>query len=295
MTATPQTSPAIGRQLRSLDDPDALRELVRNLREGIYITTSDGEILDANPAFLAMFGVATLEELRQHNAESLVVDPSRRAEELRLLARDGAIREFELQIRRLDGEIRTVLDTTYAIRDPDTDEILYHGILIDITSRKALEEQLREQSLRDPLTGTWNRRYLDELERGFASLGIATWGCIFIDVDHFKQYNDRFGHEAGDMVLVKMSRFLSSQVRATEAIVRVGGDEFVVILADADETATRHVAERLGAAALHGAPVPFSLGWAARLENESIMRTVGRADEKMLAVRVIERMPERRG
>jgi diguanylate cyclase (GGDEF)-like protein/PAS domain S-box-containing protein len=295
MTATPQASPTIGRHLRSLDDPDALRELVRNLREGIYITTSEGEILDANPAFLDMFGAATLDELRRHNAVSLVVDPSRRAEELELLARDGAIREFELTIRRLDGQVRTVLDTTYALHDPDTGEILYHGILIDITARKALEEQLREQSLRDPLTGTWNRRYLDELERHFASFGITRWGCIFIDVDHFKQYNDRFGHEAGDMVLVKMSRFLATQVRASEAIVRVGGDEFVVVLADADDTATTQVAERLGAAALHAAPVPFSLGWAARQETESLLRTVGRADERMLAVRVIERMPERRG
>jgi diguanylate cyclase (GGDEF)-like protein/PAS domain S-box-containing protein len=294
MTATPQASPPIGRHLRSLDDPDALRELVRNLREGIYITTAEGEILDANPAFLDMFGAATLDELRRHNAVSLVVDPARRAEELELLARDGAIREFELTIRRLDGQVRTVLDTTYAIRDPDTGEILYHGILIDITARKALEEQLREQSLRDPLTGTWNRRYLDELERHFASLGIVSWGCIFIDVDHFKQYNDRFGHQAGDMVLVKMSRFLATQVRASEAIVRVGGDEYVVVLADADEAATAHVAERLGAAALHAAPVPFSLGWAARHDTESLLRTVGRADEKMLAVRVIERMPERR-
>jgi diguanylate cyclase (GGDEF)-like protein/PAS domain S-box-containing protein len=282
-------------RLRSLDDHDALRELVRNLREGIYITTSDGEILDANPAFLDMFGVASLEELRAMNAVNLVVDPAQRAEELELLARDGAIREFELQIRRVDGEIRTVLDTTYAIHDPDTGEVLFHGILIDITARKQLEEQLREQSLRDPLTGSWNRRYLDELGAGFESFGIGRWGCIFIDVDHFKQYNDRFGHEAGDVVLVKMSRFLSSQVRATESVVRVGGDEFVVVLPDADEDATLHVAERLSAAALHGAPVPFSLGWAARHDGESLQRTLGRADEKLLAVRVIERMPERRG
>lgn len=281
-------------RLRSLEDHDALRELVRNLREGIYITTADGEILDANPAFLDMFGVGSLEELRAMNAVNLVVDPAQRAEELELLARDGAIREFELQIRRVDGEIRTVLDTTYAIHDPDTSEVLFHGILIDITARKQLEEQLREQSLRDPLTGTWNRRYLDELEAGFESVGIARWGCIFIDVDHFKQYNDRFGHEAGDMVLVKMSRFLASLVRATESIVRVGGDEFVVVLPDADEAATLHVADRLRAAALHGAPVPFSLGWASRSDHESLQRTLGRADEKLLAVRVIERMPERR-
>jgi diguanylate cyclase (GGDEF)-like protein/PAS domain S-box-containing protein len=278
----------------SLSDPDTLREFVRTVQEGIYITNSRGEILDANPAFLAMFGVSSLEELRKYSAADLLVDPRRREQELALLERDGAIREFELQIARPDGGVSTVLDTTYAYRDPATGEVVYHGILFDITARKELEDRLREQSLRDPLTGCWNRRYLDELSTRMEALQVKQWGCLFIDIDHFKRYNDEHGHKAGDTVLVKMARFLLRQVRAEESVIRIGGDEFVVILAGADAPRTESVANRLQLTALRTAPVAFSLGWAARERGESLERTLSRADQRLLAVRVVERSPLRR-
>ncbi|MGI8497733.1 MAG: GGDEF domain-containing protein [Gemmatimonadaceae bacterium] len=291
------TQPTSVNRFDSLDDPETLRVLVRNLQEGIYISNARGEILDANPAFLEMFGVTSLEELRSHTAEELLVDPERRAQELELLNRDGAIREFELRIRRMDGGTRTVLDTTYATRDPVTGEMFYHGILIDITARKALENRLREQSLRDPLTGCYNRRYLTELERSIVDLEVNSWGCIFIDIDHFKQYNDRHGHQAGDLVLVKMGHFLMGQVRAEEAVVRLGGDEFAILLVGADDERTARIATRLQIAALRRAPVAFSLGFAVRENDEAFERTLNRADHNLLAVRVIERSPEvdRRG
>jgi len=83
------------------------------------------------------------------------------------------------------------------------------------------------------------------------------WGCIYLDIDHFKQYNDKNGHAEGDAVLVKMARFLMRHVRAEEAVVRVGGDEFLVVLCDSDEDQTEHVVARLSAAAPTSAPVPF--------------------------------------
>jgi diguanylate cyclase (GGDEF)-like protein len=120
------------------------------------------------------------------------------------------------------------------------------------------------------------------------------WGCIYIDIDHFKQYNDEHGHHAGDEVLLQMSRFLMRQVRALDAVVRVGGDEFVVLF---DPTTSEHVevsAQRLRAAALESAPVPFSLGWAVRKNGESLDRMLARADENLLRVRVTERGEQRR-
>ncbi|MDQ6830035.1 MAG: sensor domain-containing diguanylate cyclase [Gemmatimonadota bacterium] len=278
---------------RRLDDPDTLREFVRNVREGIYITNTQGEIIDCNQAFLEMLGVASLDELRHFGgADSLVVDPERRREELELLDRDGAIREFELEIRRPDGAVRTVLDTTYVSRGETPEESYYHGILIDITARKELEEKLREQSVRDPLTGCYNRRFLLELEKHFAKDNIEQWGVLYLDIDHFKQYNDRYGHAAGDLVLVKMSRFLMRQLRAEESVIRVGGDEFLVVLVDADEARTAAVADRLGMSALRTAPASFSLGSAVRRPGESFEKTLNRADENLLAVRVIERAPD---
>ena len=83
-------------RFQSLQDPETLRLFIENLREGIYITNDAGEILDANPACLEIFGVSSVEELRSHRAQDLVVDPAQRTREMELLAREGEVREFEL-------------------------------------------------------------------------------------------------------------------------------------------------------------------------------------------------------
>jgi PAS domain S-box-containing protein len=206
---TPGGDPVTGgRRFRSLDDPETLLLIVQNLEEGIYITNASGDILDANPAFLRMFGVSAVGELAKFRSGDLIADPTRRALEMALLERDGAVRDFELAIVRPDGQRRTVLDTTYVCRDPETGETFYHGILIDITRRKELEIQLREQSIRDALTGCYNRRYLLDFGDRMTEDKVSQWGCIYIDIDHFKAYNDLHGHKKGDRVLVQMSRFL---------------------------------------------------------------------------------------
>jgi len=279
-------------RFRSLQDLDTLRSLVANLREAIYITNSRGDVLDANPAFFDLLGVRSLDDLRSYGANEMVVDPSRRLAQLDRLERDGHVRDFELQLVRPDGGLLTVLDTVYSVRDDVTNELIFHGILVDITQRKALEEELRQRTVRDPLTGCFNRRHLADLDE-ILSAGDETWGCLFIDIDHFKKYNDQFGHQMGDNTLIRMSRFLMRQVRAEEPVVRVGGDEFVVILRGAQEGQVRMVAERMQQAALRTAPVPFSLGWAVREPRESLMSTMNRADQNLLAVRVIERTPTR--
>lgn len=278
--------------LGTLDDAESLRSLVHRLGEGIYVADARGQILDANPAFLAMLGVRDVRDLSSYGLGDMIADPATRMRELDLLDSDGEVREFELQIVRPDGGVRTVLDTFYSCRDPVTSEIFYHGILVDISTRKHQEDALREQSIRDPLTGCFNRRYLSDLEHRLAGPD-ASWSCIFIDIDHFKRYNDEHGHQMGDHTLIRMSRFLMRQVRAEEAVVRVGGDEFVIVLEGAANAHAEMVARRLQVAAFRTAPVPFSLGYASREDGESFQRTMHRADQNLLAVRVSERSPER--
>jgi diguanylate cyclase (GGDEF)-like protein/PAS domain S-box-containing protein len=279
---------------RSLADPESLREFAKNLGEGIYITAPDGRILDANPAFLETFGVASLDDLDGLTAYDLFLDPAQRELELKLLERDGRVKEFEFQIRRPDGEVRWVLDTSYVVTDPDSGERFFHGVLVDITGRKQLEGELIEMSTHDALTGCLNRRYLDQIDMEFRHDPASRWGCIFVDIDHFKQYNDAHGHQAGDRVLVQMARFLMRHVRAEDAVVRVGGDDFVIVLINADATRTRRVTERLKSSALKSAPVPFSLGWAAREPGEPLVSLLDRADRGLLNVRVEQRVEEHR-
>jgi diguanylate cyclase (GGDEF)-like protein/PAS domain S-box-containing protein len=278
-------------QFSSLDDVEALRRFVRDLHEGVYVTDSNGQIMDGNPAFLAMLGIASLEEARQMRRTDFIVDKERRDAELLGLERDGAVRDFELEIRRTDGEARTVIDTAYRCADPETGEVFYQGILIDITDRKQLEERLLDQSLRDPLTGCWNRRYLTEFAERHADAG-GSWGCIMVDIDHFKQYNDEFGHEAGDAVLNRVARFFMRTTRAEETTVRMGGDEFLLLLDGADAQATENTSQRLTVMAGRELLVPFSLGWASRENGESLEKTIARADHRLLRARGLTRSGE---
>jgi diguanylate cyclase (GGDEF)-like protein/PAS domain S-box-containing protein len=274
-------------RLQSVQDPETLRLFIENLREGVYITNEAGEILDANPACLEILGIPSVEELRRHRAQDLFADPAQRAQEMALLAREGEVRELELILRRPDGEERTVLDSCHAMRDAETGQLLYHGILIDISGRKQLESRFHEASLRDPLTGCYNRRFLGEVQKRLGSF--ETWGTIVVDVDNFKEFNDDFGHQAGDEVLIKVSRFLQLNARSEDAVVRMGGDEFLLLLLGASAHYVAEVGQRLRLTAAEQDIPSFSLGWATRHGTESLERTIDHADRELLQIRLFER------
>lgn len=111
-----------------------------------------------------------------------------------------------------------------------------------------LREALRTQSIRDPLTGLYNRRYLEEMmarETRRAVRAEYGLGVLMLDLDHFKKFNDTFGHDAGDTVLRQTASFLAKSVRAEDFVCRFGGEEFVVILPMADLAASEARAERI--------------------------------------------------
>lgn len=118
-------------------------------------------------------------------------------------------------------------------------------------SNLMLREQLREQSLSDPLTGLFNRRYMFQQMARLMALwerGGQSFAVIVIDVDHFKLFNDRFGHDVGDEVLVAIAQVLQSEVRKSDIACRMGGEEFVILMAGAGVELARERAERLRAA-----------------------------------------------
>jgi len=115
-------------------------------------------------------------------------------------------------------------------------------------SNLKLRETLRQQSVRDPLTGLYNRRFLEEaLDREIARLERKTLplSLLMIDVDHFKSFNDTFGHEAGDAVLRDLGGILQRYVRGGDIACRFGGEEFTVVLPEADLDTARQRAEIL--------------------------------------------------
>jgi diguanylate cyclase (GGDEF)-like protein/PAS domain S-box-containing protein len=113
-----------------------------------------------------------------------------------------------------------------------------------------LREALRTQSIKDPLTGLYNRRYLEEMLEREIRRGARTeqsLGLLMLDLDHFKSFNDTYGHDAGDTVLRETAAFLSRGIRAEDIAYRYGGEEFVIVLPTATLAATQARAERLRA------------------------------------------------
>ncbi len=111
-----------------------------------------------------------------------------------------------------------------------------------------LRETLQYQSVRDPLTGLYNRRYLEEsLERELhrARRKQLPLGFIMLDIDRFKYFNDTFGHEAGDVVLRELALFLQQSVRISDVVCRYGGEEFAILLPEAAVEDARQRAEHL--------------------------------------------------
>jgi diguanylate cyclase (GGDEF)-like protein/PAS domain S-box-containing protein len=114
-----------------------------------------------------------------------------------------------------------------------------------------LREALKAQSIRDPLTGLFNRRYMEEtFERELyrADRDGNTIGTIMLDVDHFKQFNDTFGHDGGDAILKEFSQLLLTRTRKEDIVCRYGGEEFLIVLPGASLDDTHYRAESLLAA-----------------------------------------------
>ena len=119
--------------------------------------------------------------------------------------------------------------------------------------------RLEHLSMSDPLTGLGNRRAFDEalaVEMARARRAGGPMGIVILDVDRFKQFNDRYGHQAGDDALVAVAQVLAHQARAEDRACRIGGEEFALLLPGADDAATVAVAERVRHAIQHqDAPV----------------------------------------
>lgn len=122
--------------------------------------------------------------------------------------------------------------------------------VFDLTERKQLEEKLRAQAMTDPLTGVFNRRYLQSQARIEMSRGLrysTPLSLIAIDIDHFKQINDVYGHDAGDEVLKHFASEVKGSLRQEDLLCRVGGEEFAVLLPNTKLEKAWQVAERIRA------------------------------------------------
>jgi diguanylate cyclase (GGDEF)-like protein len=144
---------------------------------------------------------------------------------------------------------------------PDGKPLYLISQVEDISQRKALEEELRHLAQRDSLTALFNRRRFEEEVTRHLALArrYGTPLTLFmIDVDRFKSINDTYGHGAGDEVLQHVAAVLGAQLRETDVVARIGGDEFAVLMPQTESSRSLPVAERI-VGAFHE-PVVTSVG-----------------------------------
>jgi len=243
---------------RALRESEAkFRILVNQSLVGIVIV-EDGKFSYTNAKFSAIFGYSDAES-RALGLLDLTIESDRP-----LVA--------EMIRKRLGGEVDQV---AYAFRGLRKDgavvDIESHGsvmeiggklllvsLIMDITERAraerevlVLQDALREQSTHDPLTGLYNRRYLEETlgrELLLAARGDYPVSVIMADLDHFKAVNDRYGHPAGDQVLRVFGALLKHHARSSDIYCRYGGEEFLLVLPRMTEASAVERAEQLRAA-----------------------------------------------
>lgn len=155
----------------------------------------------------------------------------------------------EYRFQRADETYIYLFDRAYIIHDEKSGEpVRMLGAIMDITARRQAEEVLRQESVHDPLTGMFNRRYMVEMldrEINRAERKQQPISIIMLDIDHFKQVNDTLGHAAGDALLHTLGGFLLKHVRGADIACRYGGDEFILILPGAPLSIAQQRAEKI--------------------------------------------------
>lgn len=233
------------RALRALADSEHLiRSLIEHSSNGILRFTRDDQ--DASPKFRCIFANRAAERYLQNGNGTLVGMP---LEKLELLEPGKLLQQF-------GGERRAISSTSYETSIDSEDGEMWIRIigepvgndfsvtLIDITQRKRNENKILADALRDPLTGILNRRGFEQL----ASKSIAeheVGAVLYLDLNHFKTINDRFGHQAGDALLKAFGHRLEFCLRPEDILARLGGDEFAIVLPGVGIDDAKHVARRL--------------------------------------------------
>ncbi|MBG4787552.1 diguanylate cyclase [Pseudomonas aeruginosa] len=262
-----QLAGEMNQMLERLEHSEARdRAILQSMRDGYFEMDVDGVILTVNPALCQLLG-QTRETLIGHPYYELLGedDLARARQPFQRAMQSGAGKTFAIPLQRADGSLGYFEAPVSLIHDLQGELRGYRGIVRDVSDQIAYQQQLLEMAYRDPLTGLGNRKAFDE-QLGQALLRAGSGGSelalLYLDLDRFKEVNDRFGHDIGDALLRTVAERVRSTLRQPDKAYRLGGDEFAVLLEDSQENNPQRLAERLLAAlvqpiALNGERIDF--------------------------------------
>jgi diguanylate cyclase (GGDEF)-like protein/PAS domain S-box-containing protein len=280
------------------------REIVENMVDGVYFVDRDRRITYWNKGAERITGYTAADVVGSSCADNLLVHVDAQGRELckgscPLIAAmaDGGPHEAEVYLHHKQGHRLPVWVRTAPLRDPAGRFAGAVEIFSDMSSRQVLARQvaeLKKLALIDPLTGISNRRHfetqlhsrLEELRRSGISFGL-----LFMDIDYFKQINDRHGHEVGDQVLRTVAKTLELSVRPFDLVSRWGGEEFAGVFPHTDLEGLHGIAERLRVLVGHSQvpigigelSVTLSIGGGLAVPGDSAASLLKRADALMYA------------
>ncbi|MFZ4479515.1 MAG: bifunctional diguanylate cyclase/phosphodiesterase [Rhodoferax sp.] len=215
------------------------RRIVENSPDIVYVFSMTKGGIYYSPTVLAVLGYS-VEHLLANPfmwAESISPDDRPLVADAVEALKNGTPFKIEYRIKDSKGEWHWLFDRSTSVLEEDGD-VVVEGLAMDITERKAAEQQIQALAFSDPLTGLPNRRLLmDRLEQ--AMTAAARHGhqdaMLFIDLDDFKTLNDTLGHDKGDLLLKQIAQRLIACVREGDTVARLSGDEFVVLLENLSE------------------------------------------------------------
>ncbi len=221
-------------EVKLKDSEAKYRAVVEQTSEGIFLFTADNhQVIEANKSATKILGFS-LEELIEQKIENFIDNNSFDfTHKLRLLMQTKSSFREELIFRVKDNK-SVYVELSMSIINYQN-KLVFCSVFRDISQRKLLEEQLKFQAYHDSLTGLYKRNYFREYagkkllvsQRSNKNLAL-----IFFDVDYFKQINDTYGHDVGDMLLKNFSERIKSCLKKRDCLARWGGDEFVALLSN---------------------------------------------------------------
>ncbi|MCC5949670.1 MAG: sensor domain-containing diguanylate cyclase [Nitriliruptoraceae bacterium] len=268
--------------------------LVEHAPIGMLLIEPDGLIHHANPALCELLGVAASDLVGRRLSSLLQAQDRDHLDSLWEAFTAQTLQRSVLERRLRVPRGRSVWAQLCAVALPAGPGGIARLLVqvVDLTARRALEEELRTVALQDPLTGLANRRALEDRfahARARQQRYGGDVGLLFIDLDRFKTVNDDHGHDTGDRMLREVARTLTSAVRATDTVCRFGGDEFVVLLAELDTPERLHeVADRIAGSSApvvrvrgHELSVGLSVGATLAQAGDDLESCLRRADIAM--------------